>query len=118
MDEKATEDGSDGAFVVTGAKFAGISGFAYEKRFHADGTVEEEPVLDIMAEMPPEGAAVLGVIMEIAEAAQNGEEVDIDKLFDTLGEQFPEKKEEFEASREMIRNMDPEQLRTMFSVGE
>ena len=71
-----------------------------------------------MSEMPPEGAALLGVIMEIAEAAQNGGEVDIDKLFDAIGEQFPEKKDEIEPYREMIKQMDPELLKQMLAPQE
>ena len=58
--EKAMEDGSDGSFVATGVKYAGITGAAWEKRFHTDGTVEEEPAFDFMSEMSPEGAAIMG----------------------------------------------------------
>ena len=56
--------------------------------------------------------------MEIAEAAQNGGEVDIDKLFDAIGEQFPEKKDEIEPYREMIKQMDPEMLIQMLTPQE
>ncbi len=110
----AMDNGTDGNLVVKSGKFAGISETAWEKRFHTDGTVEEEPAFDLMSEMPPEAAAIMEAITEIAKAAQNGEEVNIDKLFNTLAEQFPDKKDEFENYREMIKQMDPEQLKQMF----
>ncbi len=101
----AMENGTEGDLVLRSGKFAGISSFAWEKRFHTDGTVEEEQPIDFMSEMPPEAAAMMEMITEIIQAAQNGEEIDIDKMFDTLEEQFPEKKEEIEAYREMIKQM-------------
>ena len=114
----AIDNGTDGDLVVKSGKSAGISEFAWDKRFHTDGTIEEEQAVDFMSEMPPEATALLDAIMEIAEAAQNGEEVDIDKLFDTICEQFPEKKDEIENYREMIKQMDPEQLTEMFASQE
>ena len=115
---EAMDNGTDGNLTVKSGKFAGISGSAWEKRFHTDGTIEEEQSFDLMSEMPPEAAAILEAITEIAEAAQNGEEIDIDKLFDTLAEQFPDKKDEFESYREMIKQMDPEQLKQMLAPQE
>ena len=103
--DTAMQDGTEGEFIVKGAKFAGISSSAWDKRFHTDGTVEEEEAMDFVVEMPPEAAAVMEAIGQIIEAAQNGEEVDIDKLFEVIEEQFPDKKEEIESSREMIRQM-------------
>ena len=116
--EKALEDGSDGAFVVTGAKLAGITDAAWQKRFHTDGTVEEEQPVDFMDAMPPEAAAVMEAIGEIVEAGKNGEEIDIDKLFDVIEEQFPDKKDTIEPYREIIKDLDLEQLSTLISVGE
>ena len=101
----ATENGTEGDLVLKGGKLAGLSNFAWDKRFHTDGTVETEKPIDIMSEMPPEAAAMMEMIMGVVEAARNGEEVDIDKLFDTIEEQFPDKKEQIEASREMIEQM-------------
>ena len=116
--EKALEDGSDGAFVVTGGKFGGITYAAYDKRVHTDGTVEEEQPVDFMDAMPPEAAAVMEAIGEIVEAGKNGEEIDIDKLFDVIEEQFPDKKDTIEPYREIIKDLDLEQLSTLISVGE
>jgi len=114
----ANDNGTDGKLAVKSGTFAGISGSAWDKRFHTDGTVEEEQAFDFMSEMPPEAAAILEAIMEIAEAAQNGEEIDTDKLFDALIEQFPDKKDEIESYREMIKQMDPEQLKQMLTPQE
>lgn len=114
----AMDQGTDGDFTVKSGKFAGISEFAWDRRFHTDGTIEEEQAAGLMDEMPPEAAAIMEAIMEIAEAARNGEEVDIDKLFDTLAEQFPDQKEEIESYREMIKQMDPEQLTQMLAPRE
>ena len=116
--EKALEDGSDGALVVTGGKLTGISYNAYDKRVHTDGTVEEEQPVDFMDAMPPEAAAVMEAIGEIVEAGKNGEEIDIDKLFDVIEEQFPDKKDTIEPYREIIKDLDLEQLSTLISVGE
>ena len=101
--EKALEDGSDGAFVVKSVKLVGITYAAYEKRFHTDGTVEEEQPIDFMDAMPPEVTAIMEAIGEIAEAAKNGGPIDVDKLIDVIEEQFPDKKEEIEPYREMIK---------------
>ena len=101
--EKALEDGSDGAFAVKGVKLAGITYAAYEKRFHTDGTVEEEQPIDFMDAMPPEAAAIMEAIGEMAEAAKNGEEIDVDKLIDVIEEQFPDKKDTIEPYREIIK---------------
>ena len=114
----AMDNGTDGDLAVKSGTLAGVSGSAWDKRFHTDGTVEEEPAFDLMSEMPPEAAALMNTIMEIAEAAQNGEEIDIDKLFDSICEQFPDKKDEMESYREMIKQMDPEQLKQMFDPQE
>ena len=103
--EKAMQDMTEGEFVVKDAKFDGISTSAFDRRFHADGTVEEEKATDFMAETSPETAAIMEAIGQIVEAAQNGEEVDIDKLFDVIEEQFPDKKEEIEYYREKIKQM-------------
>ena len=114
----AMDNGTDGNLAVKSGKFAGISGSAWDRRFHTDGTVEEEPAFDLMNGMPPEAAAIWAAIMEIVEAARNGKEIDPDKLFDTLIEQFPDKKDEIESYREMIKQMDPEQLEQMFAPQE
>ena len=68
--------------------------------------------------MPPEAAAVMEAIGEIVEAGKNGEEIDIDKLFDVIEEQFPDKKDTIEPYREIIKDLDLEQLSTLISVGE
>lgn len=101
----AMENGTEGDLVLKNGKFAGISYNAWDKRYHADGTVEEEQPIDFTSEMPPEAAAMMDMITEIVNAARNGEEIDIDKMFDTIEEQFPDKKEEIEVSREMIKQM-------------
>jgi hypothetical protein len=114
----ASDNGTEGELAVKSGELAGISDSAWDKRFHTDGTVEEEQALDLMSEMPPEAAALMNVVMEIAEAAKNGEEVDIDKLFDAIGEQFPDKKDAIEPYREMIKQMDPEMLQQMLTPQE
>lgn len=114
----ASDNGTYGEFAVKSGKFAGISESAWNTRFHTDGTVEEEQASDFMSEIPPEAAAILQAITEIFEAAQSGEEIDPDKLFDSLIEQFPDKKDEIESYREMIKQMDPEQIKQMLSFQE
>ena len=103
--DKALQDATEGAFVVKGAEFAGVSSSAWDRHFHADGTVEAEAPTDFTLEMSPEAAAIMEALGEFIEAAKNGEEVDISKLFDVIEEQFPDKKEEIESSREMITQL-------------
>ena len=88
---------------MTGVKFGGITYAAYEKRFHTDGTVEEEQSFDFIDAMPPEAAAIMEAIGEMAEAAKNGEQIDVDKLIDVIEEQFPDKKDTIEPYREIIK---------------
>ncbi len=101
----ALENDTAGDLVLKSGKLAGVSNAAWEKRFHTDGTVEAEQPIDFTSEMPPEAAAMMEMIMEIVNVAQNGEEIDIDNMFDTIEEQFPDKKEEIDASREMIKQL-------------
>lgn len=119
--EKAQEEGTDGELVVKSAKFAGITGSAWEKRFHTDGTAEEESG-SFMFDLPPEFEAVMGAFQEFVEAAKRGEDIDINQLIDTVEEQFPEKKEQIEAGREMVEQMiemyGVEGVMEMFQTGE
>ena len=118
----ATENGTDGDLVVKSGKLAGISIFAWDRRFHTDGTVEEEQPIDIMSEMPPEAAAIMEAIGEMAEAAKNGEQIDVDKLIDVIEEQFPDKKDTIEPYREIIKMLieqyGAEGLAQMFTPAE
>ena len=98
--EKASENGTEGELPVKSAAFAGVNSFAWELRFHTDGTVEEAPEMGF--EMPEEMAEIMAVFQEIKEAAERGDQPDIDKLFRTIEEKFPEKKEELEFYRQMI----------------
>ena len=84
------QDTSDFAdLVVTGAKFGGLSIFAASLKYGADGTLLE----DEEEEFSPEDAALLAEIEKIVNAIQNGEEVDIDGLVNTLIEKYPEEEQ-------------------------
>lgn len=79
------EEGVDagGAFVVRSARFEGITREACFRRFHTDGTLEEEPD-------PFEGYdELITVVQELIEKIQSGEEVDLAAFAAELKERFP-----------------------------
>ncbi len=85
----------DGLKVKSG-RFAGLSSNAVELRYHADGTVEEEPEEENWGEAS-EG---LGIISELLAIVQGGEEADPDALIEKLVAMSPE-------NEEQIRTMVP-----------
>ena len=58
----------------------------------------------------------------MAEAAKNGEQIDVDKLIDVIEEQFPDKKDTIEPYREIIKMLieqyGAEGLAQMFTPAE
>ena len=84
--EKAQEEWPDGGndFVIKSVSFHGITSEAVFKRFHTDGTVEEEAD-------PFEGYAdLIADVQEMIGRVQNGEDVDADSFFNDLKEKYPD----------------------------
>ena len=78
--EKAQEEWPDGGndFVIKSVSFHGITSEAIFKRYHTDGSVEEDPD-------PFEGYAELMTdVQQMIDSVQNGEEVNIDEYFSGL----------------------------------
>lgn len=78
-----------GTLTVRSGKYTGICSQALNLRHHADGTIEPE-------EDPFASMGWLMKLDEIFQAAQNGEEVDLDGLIESLKEEFPEDAEAIE----------------------
>jgi len=74
----AQENGAEGDLVVKGMTLNGITAWAYEARFHTDGTVEEPE--DPFAEF----SDIMAEIMTLVEKVQAGEEADIAAFADAL----------------------------------
>jgi hypothetical protein len=82
--EKAQEEWPDGGndFVIKSVSFHGITSEAIFKRYHTDGSVEEDPD-------PFEGYAELMTdVQQMIDSVQNGEEVNIDEYFSGLKDKY------------------------------
>ena len=84
--ESRQDSGNYSDMVTNSVKFAGLSMYAGDLQYKADGTYEE-------AAVPEEDAALMAEIENIVAAVQSGEEVDIDALVDVLIEKFPEEEQ-------------------------
>lgn len=112
--EKAQEEWPDGGadFVIRSVSFHGVTGEAAFKRFHTDGTVEEIP--DPFAEY----ADLIADVSEVIEMAKNGEEVDIDALFDGLKEKYPDLADSVDMYLELYRALGAEGIASMLTFEE
>ena len=70
--------------TVKSGKFVGASYMAADLRYHADGTVEPEP--DPFEDVPD----WMMKLSDAFTAIQNGEEIDIDALIQSLAEEYPD----------------------------
>lgn len=110
--EKAQEDGSDGDFVIKSVSFHGITNEAIFKRFHTDGTVEEE--VD-----PYEGYAdLMADVQEMIGRIQNGEEVDTDSFFNSLKEQYPDLADSVDMYSEMFQMLGADGIAVLLTPEE
>jgi len=81
---EATENDTDGELVVSGIALAGITEWAFDLRYHTDGTVEA-PV-DPFAEFSP----FMEDVGAFVEKVQAGEEVNIDDFATEMKEKYPD----------------------------
>ena len=84
----AQEADGIGEIRVRSAAFAGLSGYASELRFHADGTVDEPE--DLFGEFN----GLMEMVSEAIAAAKEGGEVDYEALTEKLIEAMPDKAED------------------------
>ena len=97
--EKAQEEWPDGGndFVIKSVSFHGITSEAIFKRYHTDGSVEEDPD-------PFEGYAELMTdVQQMIDSVQNGEEVNIDEYFSGLKDKYPNLVEAIDMYLEMYK---------------
>ena len=111
--EKAQEwELSDSDFVVKSVALRGITGEACFQRFHLDGTVEEpEDPFAMYTEL-------VGLVLEMLERIQNGEEVNVEEFFGGLKEQFPDLVETIDMYLELFRLFGADQLAGMLTPAE
>ena len=88
--------------TVKSAKYNGVSSRATDLRIHMDGTVEPEE--DLSEAFP----AWMGKLFEAIQAAQNGEEVDFEAVFNALAEEEPEAAEQIRQFMELYQIPVPE----------
>lgn len=92
----AQEADGIGEIRVKSAGLAGLSGYASELRFHADGTVDEPE--DPFAEF----TSLMETVSEAVSAAREGGEADYEAITDRLIEAMPDKAEEIRSMVQMI----------------
>ena len=108
--QEAGLDGSD--LTVSSVRLEGITGEAFMKRFHADGTVEEIP--DPFAEYTEVADAVLTFVQGAAE----GGETDMEAFAETLKEAHPDLADMIDMYVQMYQAMGAEELAKMMTPAE
>lgn len=108
----AQDNGAEGDLVVKSMSLAGITEWGFEKRFHTDGTVDEqeapfEEFSEIMAEM-----------LTFFEKIQAGEEIDIQDYADTLKAKYPDYAEMIDVYITMYQTYGAEGFASMMNPAE
>lgn len=108
----AKDNGAEGDLVVKSMSLAGITERGFEKRFHTDGTVDEQKAplaefSEIMAEMLP-----------FFEKIQAGEEIDIQDYADTLKAKYPDYAEMIDVYITMYQTYGAEGFASMMNPAE
>lgn len=108
----AHDNGAEGDLVVKSMSLAGITERGFEKRFHTDGTVDEQKApfsefSEIMAEMLP-----------FFEKIQAGEEIDIQDYADTLKAKYPDYAEMIDVYITMYQTYGAEGFASMMNPAE
>ena len=93
-EEKQEQEQLD-TLVVRSGRFTGASYTAADLRYHADGTVEPQEDL-------AESDEWFRKLMEIMSVAQNGEDVDVMGMLDSLAVEFPDAAETIAAFRAQL----------------
>ena len=110
--EKAMDEGLDGDLTVKSVKPYGLTGEACFKRFHTDGTIEEEP--DLFAGY----ADVIADVQEMIEKTQNGEEVNMEEFFSALKEKYPDLAEDIDMYAQLLQLLGVDGLSAMLTPAE
>ena len=110
--EEAQENNSYGDLTVTGAELAGITEQGFDKRFHADGTVDD-PV-DPFAEL----GEIMAEFAQLIEKAAAGEEVDMKDFAETMKEKHPDYADMIDLYMTMYETYGAEGLASMMNPVE
>ena len=108
----AQENGTEGGLVVKGMTVAGITEWGYDKRFHADGTVEEPE--DPFAEFNE----ILSGFSMLCQHAQDGGEIDIGEFAGRMKEDHPDYAEMIDLYVTMYQTYGIEGLASMMASDE
>ena len=110
--EAARDNGTEGDLVVRDASLLGITEWAFDKRFHTDGTVDQPE--DPFAEF----SEILSEIMNFLETAQTGEEIDFAAFADTLKANHPDYADMIDLYLELYKTYGAEGFASMMNAAE
>lgn len=108
----AQDNGAEGDLVVKSMSLAGITEWAFEKRFHTDGTVDEPK--DPLAEF----SEIMAEMLTFFEKIQAGEEIDIQDYADTLKAKYPDYAEMIDVYITMYQTYGAEGFASMMNPAE
>lgn len=109
--QEAVEAGTVRELVIKSGKYDSISDWAFDRRFHTDGT-EEQPD-NAMSDAMEGFAELMTRLMEAGEKIKNGEEVDLDALGEDLKEKYPVQAQLIDSMIQMVKVMGPDVLLNM-----
>ena len=110
--DKAMEEGLDGDLTVKSVKLHGLTGESCFKRFHTDGTIEEEP--DPFAGY----AELIADVQEMIGKIQNGEEVNMEEFFSALKEKYPDLADDIAMYAQLLQLLGVDGLAAMLTPAE
>ena len=108
----AQDNGTEGDLVVKSMSLAGITEWAFEKRFHTDGTVDEPK--DPFAEFNE----IMADMLTFFEKIQAGEDIDIQDYADTLKAKYPDYAEMIDVYITMYQTYGAEGFASMMNPAE
>ncbi len=110
--EAAQENDTEGDLTVREMKLLGITEWGFDRRFHTDGTVEEQR--DPLAEL----SGILEELGALIQRAQAGEDVDFKAFAESMKEQYPEFAEMVDVYMTLYETYGIEGLASMMTPAE
>ena len=110
--EAAQENDTEGDLTVREMKLLGITEWGFDRRFHTDGTVEEQR--DPLAEL----SGILEELGALIQRAQAGEDVDFKAFAESMKEQYPEFAEMVDVYMTLCETYGIEGLASMMTPAE
>lgn len=103
---------AEGSLVVKSMSLAGVTESGFDKRFHTDGTVDEQE--DPMAELND----IISEFVKLIQQAGNGEEPDLEALAAEMKERHPDYAELIDMYVMMYKSFGAEELEKMLTPAE